>query len=172
METAARTYVLDSNVFIQAKNQYYGFDICPGFWDAVPWYHAHDRLCSIDRVKDELADGKDELADWVKSDVASHCFELTTGAEVIRIYREIMAWVNGPGGFSRDAIALFAKGADGWLVAYAKAAGHVVVTHEQLSLGAKKVKIPNVCRQFGVAWANTFEMIRDLDVQFTWHPPE
>ena len=26
------TYLLDANVFIQAKNQYYGFDIVPAFW--------------------------------------------------------------------------------------------------------------------------------------------
>jgi hypothetical protein len=26
-------YLLDANVFIQAKNLHYGFDFCPGFWD-------------------------------------------------------------------------------------------------------------------------------------------
>lgn len=26
------TYLLDSNVFIQAKNLHYGFDFCPAFW--------------------------------------------------------------------------------------------------------------------------------------------
>ena len=26
-------YLLDSNVFIQAKNLHYGMDFCPGFWD-------------------------------------------------------------------------------------------------------------------------------------------
>jgi hypothetical protein len=25
-------YLLDSDVFIQAKNLHYGFDFCPGFW--------------------------------------------------------------------------------------------------------------------------------------------
>ncbi len=27
------TYLLDANVFIQAKNLHYGFDFCPAFWD-------------------------------------------------------------------------------------------------------------------------------------------
>lgn len=27
------TYLLDANVFIQAKNLQYGFDFCPAFWD-------------------------------------------------------------------------------------------------------------------------------------------
>ncbi|WP_448218276.1 DUF4411 family protein [Endozoicomonas sp. 2B-B] len=26
-------YLLDANTFIQAKNQYYAMDICPGYWD-------------------------------------------------------------------------------------------------------------------------------------------
>ncbi len=26
-------YLLDTNVFIQAKNLHYGFDFCPAFWD-------------------------------------------------------------------------------------------------------------------------------------------
>jgi hypothetical protein len=25
-------YLLDANVFIQAKNLHYGFDFCPAFW--------------------------------------------------------------------------------------------------------------------------------------------
>ena len=26
-------FLLDAGVFLQAKNQYYGFDVCPGFGD-------------------------------------------------------------------------------------------------------------------------------------------
>ena len=26
-------YLVDANVFIQAKNLHYGFDFCPAFWD-------------------------------------------------------------------------------------------------------------------------------------------
>ena len=26
------SYLLDANVFIEAKKRYYGFDFCPGFW--------------------------------------------------------------------------------------------------------------------------------------------
>jgi len=26
-------YLLDANVFIQAKNLHYGLDFCPAFWD-------------------------------------------------------------------------------------------------------------------------------------------
>ena len=28
-------YLLDANVFIQAKSLHYGFDSCPAFWDCL-----------------------------------------------------------------------------------------------------------------------------------------
>ncbi|MGI6459578.1 MAG: DUF4411 family protein [Candidatus Hydrogenedentales bacterium] len=28
-------YLLDSDVFIQAKNEHYAFSICPGFWECL-----------------------------------------------------------------------------------------------------------------------------------------
>jgi hypothetical protein len=32
-------YLLDANVFIQAKNLHYGLDFCPAFWD---WLIRHN----------------------------------------------------------------------------------------------------------------------------------
>ncbi len=32
-------YLLDANVFIDAKNRYYGFDIVPAFWDWLQQAH-------------------------------------------------------------------------------------------------------------------------------------
>jgi hypothetical protein len=32
---ATRIYLMDADVFISAKNLYYAFDICPGFWDSL-----------------------------------------------------------------------------------------------------------------------------------------
>ncbi len=56
---------------------------------------------------------------------------------------------------------------DGWLIAYAKVNGHIVVTHEEMAPRAKKtVPIPNVCIQFGVDYCNTFTMLRELQVRF------
>jgi hypothetical protein len=37
--TVDRRYIVDSNVFITAKNLYYAFDICPGFWKSIILQH-------------------------------------------------------------------------------------------------------------------------------------
>lgn len=45
--------------------------------------------------------------------------------------------------------------------------GAVVVTHESFNLDVKrKFLIPNVCKQFGVTWMNTFELLAKLDAKF------
>ena len=51
-------YLLDSNVFIQAKNLHYGFDFCPAFWDWLDDSHARGTVFSIDKVRDELNWGR------------------------------------------------------------------------------------------------------------------
>lgn len=59
-------FLLDTNVFIEAKNRYYAFDICPGFWD---WMDAvcDGDVASIVSVRDEMTGGNDELANWPRT---------------------------------------------------------------------------------------------------------
>ena len=47
-------YLLDANTFIQAKNEYYWFDICPGFWEWLDRQNSAGNIFSIDRIGDEL----------------------------------------------------------------------------------------------------------------------
>lgn len=61
-------YVLDANVFVEAKNKYYAFDIAPFFWDSLATYAEKGVIKSIDRVLTELKRGHDELKDWAESD--------------------------------------------------------------------------------------------------------
>ena len=57
-------YLLDANTFIQAKNEYYGFDVCPGYWDWLERENAAGNVFSIDKIGDELKQGNDQLATW------------------------------------------------------------------------------------------------------------
>ena len=59
--TVDQTYLVDSDVFITAKNLYYAFDICPGVWKSVVHHHRAGRVFSIDRVHSKpLTDNKTE----------------------------------------------------------------------------------------------------------------
>lgn len=159
---APGSYIVDSDVFISAKNSYYAFGFCPGFWDGVLHHHAHDRVFSIDRVRAELLSGspQEDLVLWVKQHVPATFFLETGAREVVEAYQAVMLWAQRHGRFSDAAKAKFATGADGWLVALGQVHGAVVVTNEVSEPESRKsIKIPDVCIQFGVDYVNTFEML-------------
>lgn len=144
-------YVLDANVFIQAHQKYYGFDICPGFWLALIRQHATKKVCSIDRIKTELEELNDDLKKWAKEKAPSTFFKKTADKMVSDTFRKMVNWVQNEHQFTPGAKAEFASDADGWLIAYAKANDLVVVTHEEYAPEVKKkVPIPNVCMEFDV----------------------
>lgn len=160
-------FLLDSNVFIEAAKRYYAFDIAPTFWEQLVHHASEGRILSIDRVRDELAKQQDELSKWANEEFRKY-FASTNGQEVREAYGEIMNWVDAQSQFTKDAKDDFARieNADAWLVAYAKAKGYVVVTHEQYNSDAKRrIPIPNVCKAFGVPYVNTFEMLRQLKIK-------
>ena len=168
------TFVLDSNIFIEAKQRYYAFDVCPGFWQALVWQYGQGMILSIDRVKNELVDFDDELKTWTLTTMPDGCFFETDTDPVLDAYREAITWVMAQPQFTDAAKAEFADtgNADAWIVAFAKAVGATIVTHEKSNPHVqRKVPIPNVCDALGVFYADTFEMLRTLETQFLWQEP-
>lgn len=153
-------HLLDANVFIESKNGYYGFDINPGFWDWLDVEQMHGHLDSIQSIYAELLEGNDELADWAKERKESGWFLQNDDEETQLIFRQIAAWVMEQE-FKRGAEEVFLGGGDPWLIAKAKVTGATIVTQEIFEpLSKRKVKIPNVCRAFGVPCINTFDLLR------------
>src|SRR5438309_2124756 len=120
-------YLLDANVFIQAKNLHYGFDFCPGFWDWLDQAHTAGRVFSIEKVGDELLGGADELATWAQPRVGS--FFLEPDPQIVPSLQATSAWAS-TGGYEPAAVATFLQVADYYLVAHAHAHTDTVVTHE------------------------------------------
>ena len=165
-----RLYVPDANVFIAAHRGYYTLNLCPGFWDCLIHHFHSGRILSIDRVREELIGYGDELSDWVQG-APAEMFVASSEKPVIDAYQEVMSWVHGNAQFYTQAKHEFSQGADGWLVAYAMSHNVILVTLETYQQNVKRrVPIPNVCDQFGVARMDTFEMLCELGVRFDWDP--
>lgn len=166
--TETAPFVLDSDVFIAAKNAYYAFEICPGFWKGIVRAHAKGRARSIDRIRNELLTGRKEedLVQWVENDLPEAFFDDSNSAEISAAYAEVMLWVQRSTQYFDRAKAKFATEADGWLVAYSMVNGTVVVTNEQPRPESRnRVLLPDVCTQFNVTYRDTFFMLRDLKVR-------
>lgn len=169
--TVGYKYLLDSNVLIEAKKRWYSFDVCPGFWDSLLGNYKVGVVKSIDFVKSEVLQNDDELTEWVCNRVPDEFFDSTNDEAVIQHYQDVQKWVATHSAYKPEAKATFADFnlADPWLIAYAKSFDFTVVTHETFEKDRiNKVKIPNVCNQFGVKWIDTFKMLENLRTVFIW----
>ena len=161
-------YLIDTNVFIQAKNQHYGFDFCPAFWDWLVEQNRAGKVTSIEKVADELHERKDELTDWAAA--RGDGFFLRPDNAVVPALRTVSDWASG-NGYQRAAVATFLQVADSWLVAHALVHDCIVVTHEVLANNkTSKIKIPNACIGLGVPCMNPYEMLRREQATFVLRP--
>jgi len=160
-------YLLDANVFIQAKNLHYGLDFCPAFWDWLIAENATSSVFSIERVGDELLAGADELAGWA-NDRGSDFFLLPDN-RLLPALGKVSAWAAGQN-YEPAAVNTFLQVADFYLVAHALAHRYIVVTHEIASTSTKKIKIPDACIGLGIKCVTPYEMLRSERARFVLAP--
>lgn len=157
-------YLIDSDVLITARKQYYPFDVVPGFWQWLINAHEQGIVGSIRQVKNEITAGEDELKDWVKALPAEFFAEADN--EVASNVADVATWASSSK-YSQEATDKFMGSADLLLIAHAKAHGHTVVSLETSDLNSlRSIKIPDVCKQFDVECVRTFKMLANESVQF------
>lgn len=156
-------YLLDANVFIQAKNLHYSFEFCPAFWDWLDEAGRAGRVFSIESVFNELTQGADELADWARARRAN--FFLNADTTVLQGLQQVSQWANN-GSYEPGAVNTFLQVADCLIVAHAHAHNCIVVTHETASTSTRRIKIPNACNAFNVQCITPFEMLRREKARF------
>ena len=160
-------YLLDANVFMEAKNLYYGLDFCPAFWEWLIVNNEAKKVFSIEKVGDEIDAGNDELAEWAAQ--RGPGFFLKPERAILPALGSVSAWATGQG-YEPAAVNTFLQVADYYLVAHALAHGHTVVSHEKAAPLAKKIKIPNACIGVDIKCMTPFEMLRHERARFILGP--
>jgi hypothetical protein len=161
-------YLLDANVFIQAKRHYYGLDFCPAFWEWLVAENAAGRVFSIEKVADEIEAGGDELWDWAKGQ--GGVFFLPPNATLPPALTRVSTWATTQR-YEPAAVSTFLQEADYYLVAQALAQSHTVVTHEIPSTSIKRIKIPDACLGLKVKFVTPFQMLRASKARFVLPAP-
>jgi len=160
-------YLLDANVFIQAKNLHYGLDFCPAFWDWLVVQNEAGQVFSIERVRDEIEACADELAAWAADRRPG--FFLRPDTAMLPALGSVSVWAAGQG-YEPAAVNTFLQVADYYLVAQALAHGHTVATHEIASTSTKRIKIPDACIGLGTKCMTPFGMLRRERARFVLGP--
>ena len=166
-------YIFDTNVILKAQITCYHPTICPGFWEFMTLRHWAGLLFSLDVVHDELLANPGEydqehLRVWLAQNSSAAQFFLRAKDDAVKKeFERMQEIIEANSNYNQKQVEKFINGADLWLIAYAKVHGCVVVTEEQPADDAySRVRIPDICRQFGVPCRNTFGMLEELGIAF------
>lgn len=113
-------------------------------------------MFSIEKVSDELVGRGDDLTTWAKQRDAMF---LKPDDGVVESLRAVSAWAArsvADGRYKEAALRAFLQEADYYLIAHARAHGHVVVTHEIPGTSTREIKIPDACIGLGIKCMSPF----------------
>ncbi|MFC2314654.1 MAG: DUF4411 family protein [Selenomonas massiliensis] len=161
-------YLIDANSLIRPARAYYPFDFAPSFWQQLRPKISLDKIAVLDKVRDELLKGTDELSTWI-SDLPNECILSTQDMQILQKYRDVLSFIQQSDKYSEAALRRWSQLdiADPWLIAAAKVYGYTLLSFEQ-SAGtipegsrSKNPKLPDVARHFQVPYTSLFDMMRN-----------
>ena len=180
-------YLLDANIYIQAQGSYYDMEFCPGFWEFLDQATIVKQLASIKEIQTELKQPtppkakagekqkeEDKLSVWVKE--RDHHFQDNTDPKTQECFAEIVERLMSQPHLNVTSRDAFLDCADPWIIAKAMALASegvevCIVTHEKkVPNNSTKVKVPNVCEYFGIAYTDCFTLLRSIKPQFSLLP--
>lgn len=164
-------FLLDANSFVTPYQNYYPFELTPGYWEKLKPILLKDSVDVMDVVKEEIDKGEDSLTDWLKSISNLEVLDKRDPAILIK-YGEVLKFLQDSPLYNDRALRSWsiANVADPWLIATACAKGYTIVTFEQSagkispSNPSGKPKIPDIAKEFGVKCVNLFYLMNKMNV--------
>jgi hypothetical protein len=152
-------YLLDTNVFIEAKRRFYGLDFVPGYWDWLMREASSGSIRSIEKIAEEIGAQQDELSEWAAN--LPDGFFLRPDPAFSAAFQRVSQWAISAG-FQQAAYSEFLDVADSFLVAQALAGQHTVITLEKPATtpSRKKIKVPDACAGLGVRCMTPYALMR------------
>jgi hypothetical protein len=167
-------FIIDSDALIAPYQNFYPFDMFPDIWNFFARNIISKNIVILDKVFDEIGKGKDPLSNWL---AAVKNIEPTgvREAEIIRTYGNILNYLQSSPLYKEEALNSWSSNtvADPWIIAAAFTNSFTVITlekgNESLSAAqpTKKVKIPDICKQFNVKCESLYYMMRQLGFKRT-----
>ena len=158
-------YLIDANSLIRPARAYYPFDFAPSFWQQLRPKISLDKIAVLDKVRDELLKGTDELSAWI-SDLPNECILSTQDIQILQKYRDVLNFIQQSDQYTESSLRLWSREniADPWLIAAAKVYGYTLLSFEQsagrITTRSNNPKLPDVARHFQVPYTSLFDMMR------------
>lgn len=155
------TFILDTNVFIEAWNKYYSPSVCQDYWQVIETLAQKGVVRIPEQVYDELEDKDDDLFNWIKARPVL----IETVTEGVQQKMSTLLADN----VAKNIVNNNRRRnlADPWVIAHAMENGHTVVTKEILTGRDHDPRIPDVCAKFNVPYLDDFQFIQQVGMKFT-----
>ena len=161
----SKKYLIDANSLIRPARAYYPFDFAPSFWQQLRPKISLDKIAVLDKVRDEILKGTDELSTWISA-LPNECILSTQDIQIIQTYRDVLGFIQQSDKYSESALRLWSREnvADPWLIGAAKVYGYTLVSFEQsagrITTRSNNPKLPDVACHFQVPYTSLFDMMR------------
>ena len=115
-------FLIDSNIFITPYQNFYPFDIAPGFWKQMESKLTLEEVFVLDVVRDEVIAGDDELSDWFNQIQGVHILS-RKDPQILQEYAKVLSYLQNDSHYTERALRAWSieSIADPWLIAAAKA---------------------------------------------------
>jgi hypothetical protein len=158
-------YWVDANVFIWGSNVPYPFERARGYWNWFASKIEEGIIVTHVKVYEEVIRGSKSKEDepiirWMKTRKDGG-LRIKSGKEEQLLVGQICTRAFQI--LDQVKAHEFVKGADPFLIAHAKTDSGFVVTQESKR---KEHRIPQLCREFNVAYINMYEMNEALQAQY------
>jgi len=160
-----RKYAIDANVLITSSRTFYSFEIAPSFWNQLV-EKGKNKIILIDKVRDEIYKNEDQLSLWLKENENFFIIKSSADENIIKNYSLLITCVQENQQYKASAKSQFAEEPDFWLCAHAMTYNYMIVTQEKYKPNIKKkVKIPNVCKEFNIEYIDLFQFIKEIGIR-------
>lgn len=156
-------YLIDANVLITAKNQYYPLDSVRPYWD---WLITEGEAgnVKIPREAYDEVNGTDDLALWIQQEHVKDALLLDEDADPILVQRVLAEGYQSNSIKFTDSELIKAR-ADPFIISYALADNSRVVVTKEVSATRRRLgdtRIPDACTDCLIRCINDFKMLREL----------
>ena len=96
-------FLIDSNIFITPYQNFYPFDIAPGFWKQMESKLALDEVFVLDVVRDEVIAGDDELSAWFNQIQGIHILS-RKNPQILQEYAKVLSYLQNDPHYTERAL--------------------------------------------------------------------
>ena len=158
-------YLIDANVLITAKNEYYPLDRIPQFWELLIEMGEAGNVKMPREIHDEISERDNPLGDGARDGHTKDALLLLEDPEPALVQRVVQNGYEGGDAKFTDS-ELDKIGRDAFIISYGLVDTSRIIVTKEVSKPKRRMgnrHMPDACNDCGVNWCTDWDMYNALD---------